>query len=204
MKALRIVLSVLIAGVVVGAAIVLPLLVADQDEPPVALVGPPNGQRTTVANLDAEDLSAVRHYGDLPRNHVVDHVDYPQTPPVGGQHDARWLNCGVYAEPVREENAVHALEHGTVWITYDPALGAEDVSRLADILPDEGILSPYEGLPSPVVVTVWATQLELVGAADPRLSTFLREYGNKETAPEPRASCAAGVERLESEDRSAI
>ena len=40
---------------------------------------------------------------------------------------------------------MHDLEHGTVWITYDPDLDADDVAALADQLPQNGILSPYPG-----------------------------------------------------------
>ena len=35
---------------------------------------------------------------------------------------------------------------------------------------------------------------ELTGADDPRLALFLAELGHGETAPEPLASCAGGIE----------
>ena len=86
----------------------------------------------------------------------------------------------------------NSLEHGAVWITYDP--GADvDVAALEDALPQNGILSPYDGLDAPVVVTVWGRQLELDGADDPRLELFIDTLGGGETAPEPFASCAGGV-----------
>jgi hypothetical protein len=94
---------------------------------------------------------------------------------------------------VREENAVHDLEHGTVWITHDPGLSAAEVEVLADQLPDNGIMSPREGLPSPVVVTVWGARLRLDGADDERLGIFLEEYGDGHTAPEFGASCEGGT-----------
>ena len=47
-------------------------------------------------------------------------AQYGVNPPAGGDHWSRWLNCGVYTEPQVNEHAVHALEHGAVWITYDP------------------------------------------------------------------------------------
>ena len=47
-------------------------------------------------------------------------MTYTETPPAGGPHDPVWDDCGVYTQPLRNENAVHALEHGTVWITYRP------------------------------------------------------------------------------------
>ena len=68
-----------------------------------------------------------------------------------------------------------------------------DVARLADALPDNGILSPYDGLPAPVVVTVWGRQLALTGADDPRLKVFIDTYSDGHTAPEPFASCAGGI-----------
>ena len=49
-------------------------------------------------------------------------VAYNRYPPVGGPHDGTWANCNgiVYATAVRNENMVHTLEHGAVWITYNP------------------------------------------------------------------------------------
>ena len=125
--------------------------------------------------------------------HVEEPVDYPQNPPAGGPHNPAWLNCGIYDQPQPNENAVHDLEHGTVWISYDPDLDADDVDDLADDLPQNGIMAPYPGLDAPVVVTVWGRQLELDGADDPRLALFIRTYGGGETAPEPSVTCAGGV-----------
>ncbi|WP_205472541.1 DUF3105 domain-containing protein [Nocardioides sp. SYSU D00038] len=138
-------------------------------------------------------LAAVVSYDDLPVDHVDGDVDYEQSPPVGGPHADEWLDCGVYDAPVPEENLVHDLEHGTVVITHDPELAAEEVERLAVLLPDNGILAPHPEQGAPVVVTVWGRQLELEGADDTRLPLFLDQYGAGETAPEPFASCAGGT-----------
>ena len=85
------------------------------------------------------------------------------------------------------------MEHGTVWITYDPDLAAGEAEELAGLLPQNGIVSPYDGLGAPVVVTVWGRQLELEGADDPRLELFIDQFGGGVTAPEPFASCAGGL-----------
>lgn len=140
------------------------------------------------------DLGAVEAWQGLAVDHVPGDVDYPTTPPAGGPHADAWLACGSYDEPVPDENAVHALEHGTVWITHAPDLSAEDVDGLRAQLPEEGIISPHDDLPGPAVVTVWGRQLVLDGADDPRLGLFLREYGDGHTAPEPFASCEGGVD----------
>ena len=36
----------------------------------------------------------------LGRDHVQGDVDYPQSPPVGGNHNPAWLNCGAYTNQV--------------------------------------------------------------------------------------------------------
>ena len=138
------------------------------------------------------DLSEVETW-EIDTGHTEGDVDYPQTPPAGGPHAPVWLACGTYDKPVRDENAVHDLEHGTVWITHDPDLTDADAAVLAEQLPANGILSPRKGLPSPVVVTVWGTQLQLDGADDRRLGLFLEEYGDGHTAPEFGASCEGGT-----------
>lgn len=161
-----------------------------------AAVAAPLVDRAVRADDDVQralDLSLVETWEIVERSHTADDVDYAQTPPAGGAHAPAWLACGVYDEPVRDENAVHDLEHGTVWITHDPALSADEVAALAALLPDNGILSPHEDLPSPVVVTVWGAQLQLDGAEDERLALFLEEYGDGHTAPELGVSCSGGT-----------
>ncbi len=139
------------------------------------------------------DLSEVQTWEIAERAHSESDIDYPQTPPAGGPHAPVWLACGDYDEPVREENAVHDLEHGVLWITYDPSLWSGDIEVLRDQLPDNAIMSPYDGLSSPVVVTVWGAQLALDRARDPRLDLFVAEYGDGHSAPEAGVSCDGGT-----------
>lgn len=177
---------------VVGAFVVLALAVLV----PVAVQRLRASQQPAVAAT----LDEVKVYENLPPDHTEDDVDYAQVPPVGGRHDPVWLDCGAYDAPVRDENAVHDLEHGSVWISYAPDLGADDVAALTQVLQHNGIIAPYDGLPAPVVVTVWGRQLRLTGAADPRLPLFIERFGDGHTAPEPFASCAGGVRETEPDE----
>jgi len=61
--------------------------------------------------------------------HVTGPVTYSVTPPAGGDHNAEWMNCGVYDKAVSAERAVHNLEHGAVWITYQPSLPQAEARR---------------------------------------------------------------------------
>jgi hypothetical protein len=141
-------------------------------------------------------IGQLQTYPDLSANHVEGTVDYPQTPPAGGDHAAAWLNCGVYSEPVPNENAVHDLEHGAVWVTYDPSLvDAAGVEALRSKLPDTYIvLSPYADLGAPVVASAWGNQVFLDGVDDTRLDDFVTKFWRSNDAPEPGAPCTGGVD----------
>ena len=131
--------------------------------------------------------------------HLEGEIDYPVPVPAGGPHNPVWQNCGIYDEPVRAENAVHSLEHGAVWITYDPALPEEQVEELRNLVRQERarlrtfyILSPHPDLPAPIVATAWRAQLELEDAFDDRLLTFMQRFHIGPFTPERGATCSGG------------
>ncbi len=181
-------LSLVVATAVVAALLLVPVLVGAVDRSGAAAKSS-GGAGTEPRDLTLAD---VRTY-EVRLGHRSGPIDYPESPPVGGEHHPVWLDCGVYAVELPEEHVVHDLEHGTVWITHHPDLPIADVAALADLLPSNGILSPYADQAAPVVVTVWERQLDLTGADDPRLPLFVRELGGGATAPEPSASCAGGA-----------
>jgi hypothetical protein len=140
----------------------------------------------------------------LPHQHVPGPVRYSVTPPVGGDHNPTWMNCGVYTKPVPVERAVHNLEHGAVWITYRPSLPKSEVNQLTDFVKGQKTvastgsrymdLTPYPGLPAPIVASSWGFQLRLNSPADPRLQRFvnLLRVSPKYT-PEYGGPCTGGV-----------
>lgn len=141
-------------------------------------------------------IDEVQAFSGLSSNHVTTPVKYEQTPPVGGNHSAVPLNCAVYSEPVPNENAVHSLEHGAVWVTYDPnAVSGTQLEALRKDIPSTyAIVSPYSGIPSPVVASAWGVQLEVSGVDDPRIKDFIAKYRSAKSAPEPGAPCTGGVD----------
>ncbi|MFZ2177472.1 MAG: DUF3105 domain-containing protein [Rhodococcus sp. (in: high G+C Gram-positive bacteria)] len=124
-------------------------------------------------------------------------VAYDQSPPFGGPHDANWATCTgtVYPEAIRSENAVHSLEHGAVWIAYNPdTVPADQVETLKDKVDGESftLLSPYPGLDSPISLQSWGHQLKLDSADDERIDQFVSALRiNKNTYPEVGASCSS-------------
>jgi len=142
-------------------------------------------------------VTGIEKFGNLSRDHVTGPVDYPQVVPVGGAHSATWENCGIYAQPVPKEMAVHSMEHGAVWITYQSDLPADQVQQLRDLVRGKSfvLLSPWPetpALPSPVVASAWGLQMKADNASDPRLAQFVRNYANGSQTPEPGAVCSGG------------
>jgi hypothetical protein len=140
--------------------------------------------------------------GTITHDHVTGPVTYAVTPPVGGPHNAIWMNAGVYTKPVPSERAVHNLEHGAVWITYRPNLPASQVAQLVDFFKRQSMISePQDGgrsnryvdvtpwasnaLPSPIVISSWGYQLRVKSPTDPRLQQFVDTFRHSQTyAPE--------------------
>jgi len=143
----------------------------------------------------------------LAHAHVPGPVTYSVTPPVGGQHNAAWMNCGIYDKPVPNERAVHNMEHGAIWITYRPSLPASEVDQLRafaqkqTVLPSaEGApsrymdLTPYPGLPSPIVISSWGFQLKVSSPSDPRLQRFVNTFrASPAYTPEYGGACTGGL-----------
>jgi hypothetical protein len=128
--------------------------------------------------------------------HVETAVEYDQTPPAGGPHNPTWLNCGIYEEVIPSEYAVHSLEHGAVWVTYDPAqLSEGEIGQLRSAMPSTySILSPIEGLDAPVYASAWGFQVALEGVDDPRLEDFIVRYRLSPEVPEPGALCSQALD----------
>ena len=134
--------------------------------------------------------------------HSAGPIVYAENPPIGGEHNVVWQNCGIYDSPIHNEHAVHSMEHGAVWITYRSDLAPDQVQILREVASDDYLLlSPYPGLGHPVVASAWNHQLTFERADDPGLSAFIAKYkNNPETTPEFGASCGGGTRALASTD----
>ena len=170
--------AVLIVGLIVASIVFAPA-------PPASYT--PGG--------DGAEIEGVETFENV-TEHVEGTVDYEQSPPAGGPHNQVWLNCGIYDQPVPNENAVHSLEHGAVWVTYNPAeLSGEELETLESKLPDSYvILSPYEDLDAPIAVSNWNHQLKVDSADDERIGEFFEEYWRSADVPEPGASCSGAMD----------
>ncbi|MFF7755495.1 DUF3105 domain-containing protein [Streptomyces sp. NPDC007971] len=184
---------VVVAGLVVGG---------------VVLVNSQSDKKDSTVSGDAKSAGDSGHFttgkdgvktwsGKLARTHVTTRVSYPMHPPVGGNHNPVWLNCNgdVYAEPVQDENAVHALEHGAVWVTYTGKAAKADIDALAAKVKKTpySLMSPYENQDAPLILSAWGHQVAVKSASDPEVNKFFATYVQGQQTPEPGASCTGGA-----------
>jgi hypothetical protein len=161
-------------------------------ECPVTGVPAAEAPDTTPAD---EGVDGVLAFGTLSQEHVEGCVDYPVSPPVGGDHNPVWANCGFYTSAVPNEHAVHSLEHGAAWIAFGPDVDAAtlDVIREAMVGTTHVIASPYPDLGTTIVMSAWSRQLTLDDVTDPRFRQFLDTYVQGPQTPELGAPCSGAM-----------
>ncbi len=124
---------------------------------------------------------------------------YDLTPPAGGNHLSVWQTCNgsVYDGPIVDGNGVHSMEHGAVWLTYDPELvdqAAVDALALLIGARDYSLMSPYPGQGVAVSMQSWGNRYQTEDPADPKIGEYLDTYVlNERFNPEPNATCSGGV-----------
>ncbi|MET9698789.1 DUF3105 domain-containing protein [Streptomyces sp. NPDC006529] len=178
--------TVLVAGLVGFGGYVLKERMDKKDAPPASTMDTVTG----VASWDAKKLG---------RQHVDTPVTYPMNPPVGGDHNPRWMNCNgdVYKNPLPEVNAVHSLEHGAVWVTYNEKAAKADVDALAAKVAKTPytLMSPDKEQSGAIMLSAWGKQLSVTSATDPRVDTFFSTYVQGAQTPEPGAACTSGLDQ---------
>jgi hypothetical protein len=175
-----------------AAAAVAPYVPSETNkDPSTKIPGIYVGASTVASNgtLSYVEYKAALHVTSTQR------VNYNRFPPVGGPHDEEWADCNgdIYPDAVRNENMVHPLEHGAIWITYNPkTIAAGDLDKLKALVTGKTyiMMSPYPDLDSPISLQAWAHQLKVTSASDVRVRQFITALQqNQYIAPEPAGSC---------------
>jgi hypothetical protein len=181
---------VVVVGLVVGGVVLVRSQSDDSDDTAAT------DSKTSGKFVAGED-GVQTWQGTLSRNHVAKKVTYPVEPPVGGDHNQVWMNCDgdVYTKPLNNENAVHSLEHGAVWVTYTDKAPKADVEKLAAKVKKTpySLMSPDDKQKDPIVLSAWGHQRTVTGADDPNVDAFFEKFVQGEQTPEPGAACTNGL-----------
>jgi uncharacterized protein DUF3105 len=108
-------------------------------------------------------------------------------PPTAGPHFASPQPLGIYEEPVADGNALHSLEHGIVWISYNPdKLDKTEVKKLWDLAKqysNDVIVSPRKANTMAVAAASWRRLLKQDSLNIDELKRFI--VTNRNRSPEP-------------------
>jgi hypothetical protein len=152
------------------------------------------GRKKSSSASNPDKITGIVHKTFSSGDHKNGVISYAESPPMGGPHAPIWADCTgtVYPNQIANENAVHDLEHGAVWITYKPGLSAAQVDVLTQLVSGQPymLLTPYAGLKTNVSLQSWGYQLFVDSATDPRVKQFITDLKlNQKTTPELGASC---------------
>ncbi|MFF8675847.1 DUF3105 domain-containing protein [Streptomyces sp. NPDC015242] len=190
-RILTIVASVVIVGGLVAGGVV--LVQSQSDNGSGTAASDSSGKGKFVTGKDGVKTWE----GELARNHVTKAVKYATQPPVGGDHNQVWMNCNgdVYTKEINNTNAVHSLEHGAVWVTYNAAAKKADVDALAAKVKKTPytLMSPMDDQKDPIMLSAWGHQRTVTGADDPNVDKFFEKFVQGEQTPEPGAACTNGL-----------
>ena len=127
--------------------------------------------------------------------HTDQPVTYEENPPVSGQHSPIPADCGVYGQPIADENMVHSLEHGTVGILYRPDVPVEEIRNVEALVKDYDshvFSSPYPDLEDPYTVVAWAHLMRLDSLDMDAIEEFIEVFRQGGDAPEDQ-DCPMGA-----------
>jgi hypothetical protein len=118
----------------------------------------------------------------------ADHEEYNSNPPTSGPHYSDAPGAGVYKNGLKDEEAVHGLEHGNIWISYTSAVDEETFENLRTIQKQNlgsVIMSPREENSALIVLASWGRMLEMQKFDEATINTYIKLHKNQ--SPEPFA-----------------
>ncbi len=120
--------------------------------------------------------------------HTPEPVKYKSSPPHSGNHNEIPIEDGLYDEAPRNENSVHALEHGRILMDYKPSASEETKGQLKALFDEDPyhmVLLPNAKMPYEVAAVAWT---EVLGCkrANPQVFDAIRTFKerHRDRAPE--------------------
>ncbi len=116
-------------------------------------------------------------------------------PPTSGDH-AEPVKWGVYDKEVPDINSIHNLEHGGIYISYQPDLPVDQIKQInslfgapfsrAGFSPTKALVAPRKENGTPIILTSWRRELKLDKFDEQTMvDYYLKNIGK---SPEPNAS----------------
>lgn len=122
-------------------------------------------------------------------------AEYNSNPPTSGPHYGQTARSGFRDEPVSDQNIIHNLEHGDVWIAYHPRISETIKEGLKQFAAAKVIITPREDNETDIALAAWGRldTFNVEGGVLPeqRIKDFITRYSNK--GPERVLGASGGV-----------
>ncbi len=142
------------------------------------------------ASVKADESRPGDSFASLGGEHIpvgATHPAYNSNPPTSGWHYAQEASWGVHSEELPDEQVLHNLEHGGIWISYT-GIDQDTRNKIEDLVkryPDKLIITPRAKDDAKIVVASWTRLLKLDQYDETKIVEFIS--GNKNKSPEPNA-----------------
>jgi hypothetical protein len=143
---------------------------------------------TPLSDIDVNSIpDASVAYESQGRDHIEvtdPHDPYNSNPPTSGPHAAA-LRTAVYDRELPDENLIHNLEHGHIWLSYRDREDTEAIElfeRLQSQFPGSVIVTYRPANDSRLAVAAWTRLLKLEEPDEEQILAFIARYFDK--APE--------------------
>ncbi|MDO8624273.1 MAG: DUF3105 domain-containing protein [bacterium] len=120
------------------------------------------------------------------REHITpgsEHPAYNSDPPSGGWHYPVTAKKQFYDEAIPDGYVLHNMEHGDVWIAYNPNLSKEIKDELKQYAFSKIIITPREASTTDIALVAWervdAFTLENGTVPETRIRDFIKRYRGK-------------------------
>ena len=118
--------------------------------------------------------------------------DYTSNPPTSGPHYSQTAKSGFRDEVISDQNIIHNLEHGDIWIAYHPRIAEEIKEELKQFGAAKVIITPREANETDIALAAWGRldTFNMENGALPieRIKNFIKRYLNKGPERVPGAS----------------
>ena len=131
---------------------------------------------------------------DYGREHLKSKEYGGDQPPTSGPH-ASPVSWGVYDTEVRDDQAIHNMEHGGVFVSYQPSLSKDQIDKLKELLsepfsdpkfqPKKIVLAPRAENKSPIELSSWRRSEALASYDQKKIEDYITRNLGK--SPEPLA-----------------
>lgn len=144
-----------------------------------------SGENSVLAEKVSNPVEGTQDFEIIGRNHISQGAPgsgYNSNPPSSGPHWPGAAKNGIYDNVLPDEQLIHNLEHGHVWISYKPDVSDDVKNKLKEIIAKDDwkvVLAPRDKNDFAIALVAWGRVLEMDEPDYGRVEDFIKTYRNR-------------------------